>query len=1185
MELFKLSEVVSVQSRFGRSVNLERDFYNRVSLDGYVLTTTAQNALSRLTGALADNTAARAWTLTGAYGSGKSTFALFTAKLFGYKQAAETLQAQNFVREKDFALWQKIFEKSNKAPKFFPILVSGSREPLAQAILRGVKTALLNADNKGLLFVLASVEALETAEIVTGKQILELLAEVSNAINQGTKNRVGLLVVIDELGKLLEFVAQRPTESDIFLLQELAEATRKTETPFFLLTILHQAFERYAERLGRREREEWMKVQGRFEDLVFQEPNEQILYILQNAFVKNRTSPHSQVLQRIGERLARTAYDWGLCGTQSEHDAVSLLTDCLPLHPIVSLTLGQIFRRFGQNERSLFAFLTSNEAFGLTEFLDTTAWSETEYETITLDRIYDYLVSAMGSTLYAGAEGRRWAEIENALNRSADASALEVRLIKSVGLLQLLGELGKLKSSRKILRFALTDSTTNEADVDHALDKLHRKSIFTERLFNDTFVVWEGSDINLDERFREAERKIDPAISLAASLTEYFRPRPIVAKRHSHNTGTLRYFEVIYADASDVNSICQQDLSSADGKIIVALTANQAELSELQEKILQKQISVNPQIVFAVPKVLNGLREAVLATACWRWVRQNTPELENDRPARTELAARLFHAEQTVVHWLEDLQNNTASDNCHWFWQGEEKPLPTARHLQEFLSDVFEFVFSNTPVLLNELINRPYLSSAATSGRRALFEAMLANSTQPQLKIENFPPQLSMYFSILEETTIHREENGKFGFYPPSESADKGIRAVWQRIENFLEETEIKRLTIADLFQILQRPPFGLKAGVLPILLVAVLLHYDAEVALYERGNFLPKLTMPIFERLCRTPEAFTLQLCRIVGVRAEVLDKMAEVLLPQRNNSNGKSIDVLNLVRPLARFAQEVEDYTQHTSRLSPVALGIRRALFAGREPDKLIFKQLPEACGFAEFAPNDDNVNDSAVEDFAHALHGGLAELRRAYPELLREVEEMLVLNFALREAGEAARAELHQRSQQIAEFAASPKLKSFILRVSDTDLDLRTWLESVAALLAGKPPAVWRDDDIARFEIRLAEIVRSFLSLETLSFERRNRDRIGNASASEVKLLRLSLTQMGETEQERVLSIRPEDEKPLEETEKLLRKAFDESPLNGNLNLRLAALANLSLSLLEQTENRDVHNSVGKTAKGSE
>jgi hypothetical protein len=1167
MDSFKLSKVIIVQSQFGRSVNLERDFYNHVSLEGYVLTTTARYALSRLNQALTDNTAARAWTLTGAYGSGKSTFALFAAKLFSYKKNPETLDAQSLIREKDLKLWKTTAGRDNEVPKFFPILISGSREPLARAILRGVKAALLDADNKRLSFALARTEELERSETVTGRQLVELLAEISRAINHYARHPICLLVVIDELGKLLEFVSLRPVESDIFLLQELAEATRKIQPPFFLLTILHQAFERYAERLGRREREEWMKVQGRFEDLAFQEPNDQVLRILHNVFIQDKSSPHYRILNETGSKLGQTAYALGLCPTLSKRDAVSLLRDCLPLHPLVSLTLGNVFRRFGQNERSLFAFLTSNEAFGLTEFLATATWNNGERKLITLDRVYDYLISAMGSTLYAGSEGRKWAEIENALNRLVDGTSLEIKLIKTVGLLRLLGDLGNLKSSREVLHFALATYGTS-TDIDDALENLQGKSILTERRFNDTFVIWEGSDVNLDERLQEAERNIDPTVSLAEGLTKYFRPRPLVAKRHSYKTGTLRYFDVVYSDADDVAEICRRDLNEADGRIVFALTANRAKLKELQDGIRQGQIAVNTQTVIAVPKHLSGLRDAIFATACWRWVRQNTPELENDRTARTELRARLFHAEQTVIHWLEELQSNTASENCVWFWQGEEQLLPSARHLQEFLSDVCDTVFPKTPFLVNELINRRSLSGAATSARRALFEVMLTNQSKPQLGIEGFPPQLSMYFSVLQETTIHRKEKGKFGFFPPSKKAEIGIRAVWQRIEELLEETEDKRRTIAELFQVLQEPPFGLKDGVLPILLVAALLHYDAEVALYERGNFLPKLSLPIFERLCRAPEAYTIQLCRIAGIRAKVLDKMAQVLLPERNGENKKRVNIVSLVRPLARFAQEVEDYTRHTSRLSPLALGIRRALFAAREPDKLIFKQLPEACGFAEFVPNKKRVGNDVVEKFARTLHAGLAELRRAYAELLRDIEEMLFSGFALRETGEAGRVELQRRSALIAEFAASPKLKSFVLRVSDTDLDLRTWLESIAALLAGKPPAVWQDDDLARFEIGLAETVRSFRSLENLSFERRNRAAIGDLAENDTELLRLSLTQMGKSEQERVLSIRPQDKELLEETERLLLDAFEKSRLNGNLNLRLAALATLSLRLLEQT-----------------
>ena len=93
----KLADAVHVGSRFGRSVNLERDFYDQVSLDGYVMTTTAREALRRIGEATGGSNASRAWTLTGSYGSGKSAFALFAAKALSPDPNGDGQFARNLI--------------------------------------------------------------------------------------------------------------------------------------------------------------------------------------------------------------------------------------------------------------------------------------------------------------------------------------------------------------------------------------------------------------------------------------------------------------------------------------------------------------------------------------------------------------------------------------------------------------------------------------------------------------------------------------------------------------------------------------------------------------------------------------------------------------------------------------------------------------------------------------------------------------------------------------------------------------------------------------------------------------------------------------------------------------------------------------------------------------------------------
>ena len=77
--------------------------------------------------------------------------------------------------------------------------------------------------------------------------------------------QAGLIVFIDEMGKVLEAAAQG--EGDLHFLQELAELASRSNKKLIVIGILHQSFGEYTGRLASRAREEWMKVQGRFVDI------------------------------------------------------------------------------------------------------------------------------------------------------------------------------------------------------------------------------------------------------------------------------------------------------------------------------------------------------------------------------------------------------------------------------------------------------------------------------------------------------------------------------------------------------------------------------------------------------------------------------------------------------------------------------------------------------------------------------------------------------------------------------------------------------------------------------------------------------------------------------------------------------------------------------------------------------
>lgn len=1190
LEAIKLSGVVQTGTRFGRSVNLERDFYDQVSLDGYVLTTTTRDALGRLAQAYANANASRAWTVTGAYGSGKSAFALFAAKTLNPTGNGDAQRARDLIKQHDKELWQSLFDRRRKnaigGEGLCPVLVSGSREPISRALLRGMATSIERFWVRTPPPLLAEVKQLlalaERGENIQGRQIVELLQEMARKV-ASSHRAGGLFIIVDELGKLLEYSAAHPHRSDIFILQEIAEATkRSTEHTILLITILHQAFDRYVERLGRTQKEEWTKVQGRFEDIAFQEPTDQLLRVLSHAIRHHGSDPHAEALKRYGMRLARRASELGLLThTGNRSEEIEVLAECAPLHPTVSLLLGHFFRRIGQNERSLFAFLTSREPHGFQEFISETVWRREVPPTLRLDRLYDYATTSLGNALYAQADGKKWAEIDSALNRLTSPTEVEIRLIKTIGVLRIVGDVGGLKSSAAILEFALEDEETNPNHIKAALAKLRQHQIVLYRRFNDTFALWEGSDINIESLLKRARGQIDPSESLATSLTKYFRPRPLVARRHSQQTGTLRYFDVRYVDLNGLEDAISDPLGDADGRILYAITLNVDEVVSITNRAVAADMAGHPQLIVAVPRETSGLREAIYEVACLRWAQEHTPELEGDRAARSELQSRLSRAEGVVEQiLLSFLDPSEMSAGCTWYRRGDRINVSSERALQEYLSDVCDEVFHKSPTLHNELINRRQISSSASSARRELISAMLTSSDRPALGIEGFPPHISMYFSVLQETGLHRENNGHYGFFPPPRTAEPGIRYAWKAIDDFLTETEVERGTVMDLFAVLSQPPYGIKAGSLPVLLCAALLHFDAEVALYEQGSFVPSLSIAVFERLMKAPEKFHLQRCRIVGVRARVFERFAEALLQKGEFQKTEKLSLLTVVRPLTRFAIGLPNYTKFTQRLTPAALRVRNVLFEAREPDKLLFRQLPEACGFAPFTINDRRPT-KAVDSFFKCLRGSLAELQRAYDHLLGELEARLIAAFSLKGTGAASRNEIVGRARPLLDLTVDPKLKGFLIRVLDDDLDLVGWIEGVATLLASKPPASWNDTDLARYEVNLAEFARGFRHIESLSFELSKR---GGSRHNAGEMLRLGITALKEPELQRVVCISEQESPLVERAQETVERALAAAGLNGNVELRLAALAKVSLKLLQQLEEDEQRKLNRRAAKRS-
>ena len=61
----------------------------------------------------------------------------------------------------------------------------------------------------------------------------------------------------------------------------------------------------------------------------------------------------------------------------------------------------------------------------------------------------------------------------------------------------------------------------------------------------------------------------------------------------------------------------------------------------------------------------------------------------------------------------------------------------------------------------------------------------------------------------------------------------------------------------------------------------------------------------------------------------------------------------LLSISRPLFRLATQLPEYVTKTQQLSEPARSVLRAIKEATQPDKLLFTDLPAACGVAPFSP----------------------------------------------------------------------------------------------------------------------------------------------------------------------------------------------------------------------------------------
>ncbi|MEO5912542.1 MAG: ATP-binding protein [Pelobium sp.] len=1062
---------------------------NNFDVSQYTITPNVQEVFEAIVSNYASGL--RSINLIGAYGTGKSTF----LNALTYHLNEEKV----FVEGKD---WRKY--------KRFEILkLVGNYD----SIIDNVKDLIGSSSVKPVALV----------------KDLEVLIKAANA--QGR----GFILMIDEFGKFLEYASANGAEKELYFLQQIAELINNAEYEAAFVTTLHQDFSAYAVQLNSTQRNEWIKVKGRFKELTFNEPVEQLLLLASKRIEATpdeaKQQQITQLIQIIGDAKAFSLKDY--------FDQ-KIANKIYPLDLLSGSVLALALQQYGQNERSLFTFLNTDNFYGLHEF------NEERQHFYAIANVYDYLNYNLYSFLNSKANihYNKWAEIKNALERiegevDEKDHILYQTLIKTIGLLNIFSHAGAKLDKEFLVKYL--ELTGKLKGVAEAIENLQRKNLLSYNKYSHRFFYSETTVVNIDDAIKEAGLEISRANNIVSFLNSYFPLAPVAAKRAYYEKGTPRVFEYKITDAPYAASTPS---GQVDGFINLIFN-EQVKASTILEASQHNPDAILYAHFLRVEDIQHAIEEIEKAEIA-------KAKYPNDKIINRELSAIIEIQKSLLNYYL--YEGFYDWDAVKWYFRGEERTFLNSKQFNAFLSEISDEIYPLTPIFISELANKSKLSGTISSARRLLIEAILSAENEEVLGIDGFPPQKSIYLSLLLQTGIHQKTADGWALQEitnPAQDRNQFI-PLFQTCNDFIATTRGAKRSVADLYELLEQAPFKLKRGFLDFWIPIYLLIKTDDFALYGMHGFIPEIDAEVLELLVKNPSQYSVKAFDTEGIKVKLFNEYRHLLaLGDEDHTSNEAF--IKTIVPFIKFYKELKPYAKNTKQLSKKTLKVRKALTEATDPEKLFFEDFPEALGY-------DTVQLTKTPElltaFSADLQNAIRELRSAYDELLNKFEG--IINFLWNKDYTFAlyKEQFRQRFEtSLKKYLLLPYQKTFYDRLCSPLEDRGAWLSSVAQATIGKTLDTISDQEVEQLQERFLNLVRELDNLNEMALEKVNLE--------EEHVYKLEITIPGE-------SIKPQTIRlPKKEDSRLAALENDLSLLleKEGKSFKIAILANLLKKEIEQ------------------
>lgn len=1016
-----MSKMISVASGFQYSVNIGYDLNNDDKLKNFIPTKSALTLLEDILLSTNSSSTERARVLIGAYGKGKSHIVLTILAMLMKRDLGLFKKCMPKIMENP-KLYQAVQNYYDSKNKLLPVIITGSNTSLSQAFLLALQRTLSVNDlmdvmpetnYKAAVQVIArwerefpetfsklkeaidipikafvedlqnyDTEAYEQFEKIypsltagsvfnpfLGFDVVDLYEEAVKGLR--SKGYTGIYVIYDEFSKFLESNIKEASVSDTKMLQDFAEkCNRSADLQMHLMLISHKEISNYIDKLPKQKVDGWRGVSERFKHIHlnnnFTQTYEIIASVIQKKegiwkkFLREYESSFLGIIQRYEKH--------NIFSDVAMDQIENIIYGCYPLHPVSTFILPRLSERVAQNERTLFTFLSAPGQSTLPTFLDD--YRDDMFELITPDLVYDYFEPLFKKEVYGGSIHENYVLTEVILDKLEEKS-LESKIVKTLALMYILEQFEKLQPSKDEIASIYSISYSPE-EINQAIDNLIEKEyvIYLKRS-NNFLRLKQTSGVDIRQKIRDMVEVQSKKITIKETLNNSNFDNYIYPSRYNNERDMIRYFTFEFIDENEVTedidwNVKSQSISS-DGVVYGIIPHSESSINRIRE-ILIKTSKNCERFIFVVPRHFVEIGDIVKEFNAVSVLRDNA----NDDKILFDEYEVIYEDLREVINSFMRGYTRPEEYKSKYIYAGEEIIIKRKAALTELMSNICDRVYSSTPVVNNEAMNKNEITTVAHNSRSKIVAALLRNELEPNLGLTGSGQEVSIMRSTLIRTGIW-EENDGIPYINLKTDKVQFMAELLAVIENFIIETKQNgKQSFAKLYERLTEPEYhiGIRKGLIPIYLAAVIHVYKREIIVSDSYGQLP-ISADVLAQINTKPENFDLAYLDWNPEREKYIQDLSilfnEYIIESEKGSNSYDYVVSAMRRwymALPKYAKESK-FTPNGIRISKPYQKVIRLLKQNINGNELLFEKLPSI--FSENESFDEVVNGvSCVKKF---------------------------------------------------------------------------------------------------------------------------------------------------------------------------------------------------------------------------